>query len=889
MAIYHFSGTIISRSQGRSAMACAAYRSGERLYDERFDKTHDYTQKQDIAHTEILTPPQAPEWMKDREKLWNGVEAFEKRKDAQLAREFNFALPRELTLEQNIVLVREFVQKEFVDKGMVADIAVHNDKTPSGETQPHVHVMLTMREVTSEGFGQKVREWNAKENLMVWREAWADYTNRHLALNGHDLRIDHRTLKEQEIDLEPQHKIGSAVAQDRMARLSDHQRIARENGEKIYNDPNIALTGITRQQSTFTQRDIARFVNRHTEEADQFERVYEKVKTSEEIVFLGLDEKKQERFTTKEMQALEKSMMQKAEVLRDRDLHQVKDSAKGHAAASRNLSSEQKTAFEHLVSQGDLKNVIGYAGTGKSYLLGAAREAWEASGYQVQGVALSGIAAQNLEAGSGISSRTIASHTYYWDKGERHLTSKDILVVDEAGMIGSRQLNRLLEEAHRHQAKVVLVGDPYQLQAIEAGAAFRAIAERTPTVELTEIRRQKIDWQRDATKEFATGKTEHGLQRYRDHDNVHAFETRAAAKQELMQVWNDARISQPDKTQIILSYTRDDVRELNDIARGLRKEQGELGQDQPLQTERGERPFAEKDRIYFLKNDNDLGVKNGTLGTVQRIQNNMLVVRLDKNDLHPEPRTITFSTDRYNDLDHGYAATMYKSQGVTIDRAYVFASKYMDGHSTYVSMSRHREGADLFYGRDEFANDKALINTLSRERSKDVTLDYGIEREGSYAKQHTHDHDRKPEQEQHKQNNLKSEFDLNALRQKYAAQSRDPLNDFKARFEQQNPERAKHLAESVRPAHEKEALQIQKQFSNLDKRIKNNDLSVTDRESLEKTANTTILKTEVMEYLKKTDPALCRQVQDFAAQYELKQTLVQQKQLQKDRGREIDF
>src|SRR5262245_13813269 len=139
MAIYHFSGTVISRSQGRSAVACAAYRAAERLRDERYEKTHDYTRKKDVAFTEILLPENAPDWMSNREKLWNAVEAGEKRKDAQLAREFNFSLPRELSLEQNIVLAKEFVEQQFVSRGMVADLCIHNDKTADGESQPHVH------------------------------------------------------------------------------------------------------------------------------------------------------------------------------------------------------------------------------------------------------------------------------------------------------------------------------------------------------------------------------------------------------------------------------------------------------------------------------------------------------------------------------------------------------------------------------------------------------------------------------------------------------------------------------------------------------------------------------------------------------------------------------
>ena len=140
-------------------------------------------------------------------------------------------------------------------------------------------------------------------------------------------------------------------------------------------------------------------------------------------------------------------------------------------------------------------------------MLGVAREAWESAGYEVRGVALSGIAAENLEGGSGISSRTIASMEHGWAQGRDGLTSRDVLVIDEAGMVGTRQLERVLSHAAEAGAKVVLVGDPQQLQAIEAGAAFRSIHERHGGAEIGEVRRQREDWQRDATRDLANGKT----------------------------------------------------------------------------------------------------------------------------------------------------------------------------------------------------------------------------------------------------------------------------------------------------------------------------------------------------------------------------------------------
>ncbi|RYD27090.1 MAG: Ti-type conjugative transfer relaxase TraA, partial [Lysobacteraceae bacterium] len=160
MAIYHFSAKVISRNNGSSAVASAAYRSGSTLFDERLDRYHDFSNKADVIHSEVMLPKNAPERLSDRTTLWNEVEAGEKRKDAQLAREIEFAIPREMSREQGVSLSRDFVQREFVGRGMVADLNVHWDRAEDGSPKPHAHVMLAMREVGPDGFGKKERDWN---------------------------------------------------------------------------------------------------------------------------------------------------------------------------------------------------------------------------------------------------------------------------------------------------------------------------------------------------------------------------------------------------------------------------------------------------------------------------------------------------------------------------------------------------------------------------------------------------------------------------------------------------------------------------------------------------------------------------------------------------------
>ena len=728
MAIYHFSVQVIGRAQGRSAVAAAAYRAAERLHDERLDRAHDFTNKSGVVHSEILLPEGAPERFADRATLWNEVEATEKRKDAQLSREVEFSIPREMTQAQGIALAQDFARAEFVERGMIADLNMHWDIGADGLAKPHAHVMLTMRAVNEQGFGAKERDWNKTELVEQWRERWADHVNTRLAELDIDARIDHRSLQAQGIDLEPQDKIGPAA--QRMGergleseRIEDHRATAQRNGERIIADPSVALDAITHQQATFTRRDMAMFVHRHTDGKDQFDRAMSAVRASPDLVALGKDGRGEDRFTSRDMIETEQRLQRASELMAERERHRVDEKERAAALASAEgrgllLTGEQRAAFEHVIGERGLSVVVGYAGTGKSAMLGVAREAWERGGYEVRGAALSGIAAEGLENGSGIASRTIASMEHGWAQGRDMLTSRDVLVIDEAGMVGTRQMERVLSHAADAGAKVVLVGDPQQLQAIEAGAAFRAIHERHGGVEITEVRRQHEGWQQDATRHLAIGRTGEAIRAYAERGMVHAAETREQARAELIERWDRERIDAPDQTRIILTHTNDEVRELNEAARDRMREAGELGDDVRVKTERGDRAFASGDRIMFLRNERSLEVKNGTLGTVEQVNQRGMTVRTD------DGRSVSFDTKDYPHVDHGYAATIHKAQGMSVDRSHMLATPGMDRHGAYVGMTRHRDGMALHYGRDDFKDEARLVRTLSRERTKDMASDY---------------------------------------------------------------------------------------------------------------------------------------------------------------------
>jgi len=244
MAIYHLTAQIISRSSGRCVLAAAAYRHAIALENERTGERHDYCRKRGVEHSEILAPKDAPAWAGDRQTLWGNVDSAERRKDAQLAREIEVAIPRELTAEASTRLVRKYVQENFVSEGMVADFAIH--KVPSTEPNlsndgydRHAHILLTLRSIKAEGFGGKVRKWNDRDRIQSWRKGWSKAANEFMASNGIDSRIDHRTLDAQRaealengdlaksliLDRPPQPKLGPAVgAIEKKARDEAHAK-----------------------------------------------------------------------------------------------------------------------------------------------------------------------------------------------------------------------------------------------------------------------------------------------------------------------------------------------------------------------------------------------------------------------------------------------------------------------------------------------------------------------------------------------------------------------------------------------------------------------------------------------------------------------------------------
>lgn len=779
MAIYHLSAKPVSRSSGRSAVASAAYRCAVRLTNERDGLVHDFTRKEGVEHTEIVLPEAVDaDWALDRSALWNSAERAENRKDARVAREFEIALPHELSAEGRLKATQTFAQDLANRYGAVVDFAIHAPHEQGDVRNYHAHVMMTTRAVSEEGLGEKTNlerknAWllangiaTTDMQLREIRQSWEHIANRHLMREGLDIRIDHRSHSERGLEIEPTEHMGVHATQMQRqgmeverSRLDEEQ--AQRNAEVIREKPEQVLTLITGEKSVFDRHDIARTLHRYiNDDAQAYQNAFAQVMASTALVQLQAEQKNAEtgevlkaRYSTREMCETESSMMQAAERLRQSQNHGVdrrhvaraigrQDEAiqKGSGDVSARLSAEQRQAIEYVTGPERIAAVLGFAGAGKSTMLAAAREAWEAQGYKVHGAALAGKAAEGLEESSGIASRTLASWSRGWENDRGMIGRGDVFVIDEAGMVGSRQLAGFIGEAEQRGAKIVLVGDHQQLQAISAGAPFRILAERLGHVELSEIRRQREGWQREASVAFATHRTAEGLAAYRDNGNISFSETGDEARAAIVQDYLADREQRPDGTRVAMAHRRADVRAINqDIRSGL-QQRGELAQGEEngaltFQTNDGKREFAPGDRIVFLENSRDLDVKNGMLGTVEHVEAGRIIAQLDGRG----GDSVSIPTDSYQAIDHGYATTIHKNQGATVDRAFVLASATMDQHLTYVAMTRHRDGVQLYAGQDEFTNAGRLVEhgAAPYEHNPEARESYFVTLENDKGEQRT--------------------------------------------------------------------------------------------------------------------------------------------------------
>lgn len=459
-------------------------------------------------------------------------------------------------------------------------------------------------------------------------------------------------------------------------------------GEQLAGD-----RGVTRENSTFDRRDVIQACaehHRHGGDIHTIEQLAEHWLMRPDVV--RLDGGPAPRYSTRQLLGLEQELLATAARRRNEGVAQVDRAILENALSCRpTLAAEQAVVVERLTTSGAGVEVVrAAAGTGKTYALDAAREAWRAAGITVWGCALSARASLELRDQAGIQSSTIARLLRDLHDGQQ-LARGSVLVVDEAGMVGTRDLAALSDHARAAGAKLVLVGDDRQLPEIEAGGAFRALAQQTGALELHEVRRQRHPWDRAALAALRDGNVERFVQDYRDRGRIRAAPSAEQLRERLVaDWWRDTR-EHPDEQTVIIALRRSDVADLNDRAREQLRAAGRLGQQEIVV---GTRSFATGDHVVAAQNHRRLGVANGTRAIVTAIDPATRTLEITAPE--HEPVELPASFLEAGGLEHGYAMTAHRLQGATVDRTYVLGSDELYREWGYTALSRHRDSATFY-------------------------------------------------------------------------------------------------------------------------------------------------------------------------------------------------
>jgi conjugative relaxase-like TrwC/TraI family protein len=503
-----------------------------------------------------------------------------------------------------------------------------------------------------------------------------------------------------------------------------------------------APDGITEQASTFDRRDVLRqWAEAHRDGAgvQRLEQVADRWLASSQTVQLEDDESRRHlggpRYSTPDMLALEQRLVVEAVDRRHAGAARV-EPAEATAALEQHqrLSGEQAAMAARLTTSGAGVEVVrAAAGTGKTRALASARKVWEARGIRVFGCALAARAAVEMETIAGIDSTTIASLERDIDQGHS-LPEGSVLVVDEAGMVGSRTIDRLARHTMETNSKLVLVGDDRQLPEIDAGGAFRALAKHLGAVDLHEVRRQGAEWDRDALTHLRAGDVDGWADAYRDHGRLVTRPTATELRATLVDDWWEAARTR-DCDAVMIAHRRFDVAELNALARMRMHRDGRLGADELVA---GDRAFAVGDRVVARRNDRRTGVVNGTRAEVVAIDPELRTVSLRPDHGHEQALTSAYLDGGW--LDHAYALTAHTAQGATVDRSFVLGSDELYREWGYTAMSRHRDQARFYVvspgsveralpglepDSDDLADD--VVAMMTPTRSKDMALELLID------------------------------------------------------------------------------------------------------------------------------------------------------------------
>jgi Ti-type conjugative transfer relaxase TraA len=762
MAIQFARARYLSRTTGGNAVRSAAYNERAAIASDHTGEVYYFKHRDAPEHHEVLLPEGAAQKFVDSAVLWNAAEAAEKRKDAQVAREIVLALPAnaELTREDRIELARSFAEHHFVAKGLAVQLDVHaphEGDSESAQANWHAHLLITTRRLEGDGFSaKKARDLDPEVRLAggravvadgeAWGALWRDHQDRYFLEHGLNVRVDSTATHAQT-------HIGPVRMRKADSAAGERAETLRQANEVAARDPDQVLATLTRNNATFSERDVDRHLAKHIADGDERRAMKASVLGHAETLPLYDRDSGEavERYTTQTVRAQEQAALADAASVADaRHQRGLPAAAIGAAVASRAMRPDQRLAFDHTVAAGGLKIIEGRAGTGKSYVLQAIRDAHEQAGRRVIGLAPTNAVAQDLKADGFSEAGTAHAELFRLKNGRTHWDRRTVVIVDEAAMLDSRATGEVLGEAQRSGAKVILAGDDRQLASIERGGLFTEMRQRHGAAEITEITRQRSDWQRAAARDLSEGRFADAVAAFdkagaitwtRDHEDGRAA---------LVAAWKRDTAANPNATRFVFAYTNRDVDALNAELRQVRRDRGELaGEDARFETKHGEAGFAVGDRVQFTDTRKPAGIYNGNVGTITEIDAGTGEIRARLDAASGQAgREVTWSAEEFIGFRHGYAGTIYKGQGKTLDHTYLYHTHHWRSAASYVALTRQRESAQVFVARETARDTVQLAWQMARGEIKAASVAWVTADELTPAQRERSTHDRQGQAEE---------------------------------------------------------------------------------------------------------------------------------------------
>jgi Ti-type conjugative transfer relaxase TraA len=489
---------------------------------------------------------------------------------------------------------------------------------------------------------------------------------------------------------------------------------------------------MTERRSTFTGQDLERALSKQIRSDLSRAQFAEAVLNHPDAVHMSDQaETRTSRYSTKVILETEQHVLRAAQGLARNGEHQVGERILTSVLSDNTfdgISREQALAVRHATGANGLALIDGQAGTGKSYILNAIRQSYEAQGCKVIGLAPTNIVAQDMRRDGFAKAGTVHSELFSLNNERTQWDKRTVVMVDEAAMVDSRNTAMVTAHAYASGAKLILIGDDRQLSSIERGGMFGVLKDRYGAAVLAEVRRQQKNDDRRAAELMAEGNFHDALARYDTKGAIHWTRTQPEARAVLVAQWAKDNASDPTRSRFVFAYTNADVDQLNRDIRQVRKETGQLEQqDYRFETKHGPADFSSGDRIQFTGTHRPLGLYNGQAGTVQLIDGNRFAVRLDGRG----NRSVEFDAAKFQDFRHGYAGTIYKGQGRTLDQTYLYHSEHWRSSAGYVALTRHRDKAELFVARNTAPDLKQLARQIARvdERRAAVHFHESADRE----------------------------------------------------------------------------------------------------------------------------------------------------------------